>query len=184
MRSPEIDILQSNLNKWNLIQDEQMLLQRQDYGNDVKLIKHPKVDKMDPTQLEDNEYNISGDFSFSNTKNQSSSYHAPRENEISADIYAKNIIHVKRTRKPKTSAAIYVEPTEDYGIEPGLPFFSCLVNAITTDRLDEKIKRFDNSNDVCHSESDCKTLPKINDPSSWKQIQKHPDRAKLMSTAY
>ncbi|KAI1006136.1 hypothetical protein K3495_g2084 [Podosphaera aphanis] len=69
---------------------------------------------------------------------------APRANEISADLDVSNIVDGKCTRKSKfgTSAAVYLEPDEDFGVDSGQPFFSCLASAITTDRLAKKLHRF------------------------------------------
>ncbi|KAI0992801.1 hypothetical protein K3495_g15383, partial [Podosphaera aphanis] len=89
-------------------------------------------------------------------------------------------------RKPNThgaSAIIYTEPEEDNDIKSGQPFFSCLANAITTDRLDGKLYRFDNS-EACDDQVLPDKVPQISDnPSSWKQMQKHPDRSQFMVAA-
>lgn len=90
---------------------------------------------------------------------------APREHEILIDINQDNIIHGKCTRRTNTSAAVHVKPIEDYGVDCGEPFFSCLVNAITTDRLDKKVDRFNNY-DFCNDQTIRESVPKSNNPSS------------------
>lgn len=55
--------------------------------------------------------------------------YAPKANEISANLCETNILQGSRIRKPKKkieSAAIYIEPEDDYRISSGEPFFFML----------------------------------------------------------
>lgn len=90
-------------------------------------------------------YDAVKDF-LPNDKNDISSSKNYKINRVSSDISVENIPNSKCTRNITnfyTSAAVYVEPEADDGVVSGIPFFSCLANAITSDRWDEKINRFD-----------------------------------------
>ncbi|KAI0993915.1 hypothetical protein K3495_g14269, partial [Podosphaera aphanis] len=191
----EINFLNPRLNRWNTLQDTRDL--SEDIGskseNTTEMpVKSKKSDSewvsgdSDQNFLKNDQYDIPGKFSPPKKERNLHTNTAPRANEVSSDLNVDNIISGTRSRKPTrydTSAAVYIEPEEDYGITSGQPFFSCLANSITSDRLDVKIRRFDNSdaeNDQYHSH---KTTQLSNDPTSWKQMQKHQDRSQFMIAA-
>ena len=103
-----------------------------------------------------------------------------------SDIDIKHIVDGKRIRAPAkyhTSAAIDVEPKFDPDVMSGAPFFSCLANAITTDHLDEKINRFDHHSSITCSSMKNKDTHMLDNPTSWKKMQKHPSRTQFLIAA-
>lgn len=137
-------IFQPHLNKWNLSQDFSKVKIRD--SDETKTTKFSVLDgqwRADVYQEEDTNFKVPGNFT--DPEPQIRKYvRALRENELSTDINPDNIIHGKRTRRTNPSAAVHIEPIEDFGVNCGNPFFPCLVNAITTDGLDGKVNRFNN----------------------------------------
>lgn len=90
--------------------------------------------------LDEETLNIPGNFSRPKPKTKDSNL---RIKKVSADIDISSIISGKRNRTSKhdTLVAIFVEPENDLGVDSGEPFFSCLANAITTDKLEGKVNR-------------------------------------------
>lgn len=178
--------LEPGINRWNTIQEGESLK-----TSCKQLDAKTKIDTSSKTKKETSrnhnpsmKYNVPGHFTDPNPETLVPSIKAPKQNEILCNIDENNIIKNKRTRNSNTnmSAAVYVEQMEDYGIYSGEPFFSCLANAITVDRLDGKVDRVDISN----SELDNKPLlhhTVSSDPSSWKQMQKNSGRTQFMIAA-
>lgn len=99
-----------------------------------------------------------------------------------------NIVVGKRNRNKQnnSSAAVHLESSSKCETDSGEPFFSCLASAITIDRLDGKINRFDdksNNEDCNNLDLNHKNISKSSDPTSWKQMQKHKDRTQFMIAA-
>lgn len=148
----------------------------------IPSIKFQEVNYNKPSTPLEDKFNIPGQFSspINRFSNQ-----ALRANEISANLDESNIIIGSRSRKPKfnSSAAVFVEPNEDYDVNSGLPFFSCLANAITTDKLAGKVDQI-NEDETCKiHDSKYNNNSSINDPNSWKQMLNHPNRNKFMMAA-
>lgn len=129
------------------------------------------LDEEKPNKLNTQEdtFKIPGQFSkpIKNIYNQ-----APRGNEISADLDESNIIVGKRSRKQtrNPSAAIFVEKQENNKISSGTPFFSCLANAFTTDKLAGKLDQIE-ENDTCNIyDNRYNYETSDNDPTSWKKM--------------
>ncbi|KAI1006049.1 hypothetical protein K3495_g2172 [Podosphaera aphanis] len=186
--SAGLNFLNPRLNRWNTIQSENNLLnfsskleRTTEKPNIIeKLGKTEGASEISKSNLSNNDqYDIPGNFPPALPEKRNPRNTAPRANEISSDLSVDNIISGTRSRKPTdygASAVTYTESEEDCGITSGQPFFACLANAITADRLDDKICRFDNSDTYDDQNLQIKT-PQVSDNlKSWKQMQRHPDR--------
>ena len=184
------DVLEPRLSRWSTIQEDSIsnkpLMEIKIEPNEMKTSNTEKsVRKLDyDAKNSDDKYTIPGQFSDSKTEDEKLPMVAPRENEITADLSEQNILNEKRVRKKTKdfSALASFEPLNDFNVDVGEPFFSCLANAITTDRLDNKVDRFDTSTNLNVNQSQAHPVTNKN-PSSWKQMLKHEDRTQFLIAA-
>ena len=186
MTSDTLDLFQPILNRWNYgqIQKSESIEDTVDVMNSLgtKSYNHlaQGVSADSKNSIKDPvDYNIPGNFIPEKPQTMHVSGETPKVNKVSADLDTNHIISGSRLRSERmdTSAAINIEPEDDHGIDFGQPFFSCLASAITSDRFDNKVNRFDENNDV-HESKQNKT-----DPTSWKQMMKHPMKDKFKIAA-